>query len=82
MPRAKKQFTVIVEQDEDGFFVASVPMLPGCYTQARTIPELTKRVREAIILCLEVAATNRTYRERLRRLAYEPLLVGLETVEV
>lgn len=43
-----------VEKDADGFFVASVPALPGCHTQARSLDELMKRVREAIELCLEV----------------------------
>ena len=50
----KKQFKVIVERDEDGFFVASVPSLPGCYTQAKTISELTLRLKEAIKLCLDI----------------------------
>lgn len=82
MPRSKKQFKVIVERDEDGYFMASVPALPGCYTQAKSIPELTRRVREAISLCLDVAKTDTQYRKRLRNFAYEPNFVGLETVEV
>lgn len=82
MPKAKKQFKIIVEQDEDGFFVASVPALPGCHTQARTLPELTKRIKEAILLCLEVAKTDSQYRKHLGYLAYEPSFIGLETVEV
>lgn len=82
MAKAKKQFKVIVEQDEDGFFVATVPALPGCHTQAKTLPALSKRVREAISLCLEVAATDPQYRAHLGYLAYEPSFIGLETVEV
>ena len=82
MAKEKKQFKVIVEQDEDGYFVASVPALPGCHTQARTLPELTKRVREAISLCLEVAKDDPQYRAHLRYLAYEPSFIGIETVEV
>ena len=82
MTKPKKQFKVIIERDEDGFFVASVPALPGCHTQAKTLQELTKRVHEAISLCLEVARTNRAYRDRLRLLAYEPVFLGIETVEV
>jgi len=50
----KREFTVIVERDEAGYYVASVPELRGCYTQARSLDTLTKRVREAIALCLEV----------------------------
>ena len=46
-------FTVLIEQDEDGFYVATVPALKSCYTQAKTIEELHERVKEAIELCLE-----------------------------
>lgn len=45
---------MIVERDEEGFYVASVPTLPGCHTQAKSLDELTERTREAIELCLEV----------------------------
>lgn len=47
-----RQFTVVIEQDEDGYYVASVPALHGCYTQARTLEELGPRIREVIALCL------------------------------
>lgn len=50
----KREFSVIVERDEDGYYVASVPELKGCYTQARSLDKLMVRVREAIELCLEV----------------------------
>ena len=49
-----RQFDVVVERDSDGNFVASVPVLPGCHTQARSLDELMARVREVIELCLEV----------------------------
>lgn len=48
-----RQFDVIVERDSDGWFVASVPALPGCHTQARSLDKLMDRIREAIELCLE-----------------------------
>jgi len=51
----KQQFKIIVTQDENGYFVASVPALPGCHTQAKDLAQLKKRAREAISLCLEVA---------------------------
>jgi len=49
-----RQFDVVVEKDAAGYFVASVPTLPGCHTQARSLDELMERIREAIELCLEV----------------------------
>jgi predicted RNase H-like HicB family nuclease len=51
---AKREFSVVVERDEEGYYVASVPELPGCHTQARSLDKLVERVREAIALCLEV----------------------------
>jgi len=50
----KREFSVIVERDEKGYYVASVPELPGCHTQARSLDKLMARIREAIELCLEV----------------------------
>jgi predicted RNase H-like HicB family nuclease len=47
-----RRFTVVIEQDEDGYYVATVPSLPSCYTQARTMEELAPRIREVIALCL------------------------------
>jgi predicted RNase H-like HicB family nuclease len=44
----------VIEQDEAGYFVASVPSLPGCYTQAKSLDLLMERIREAIELYLEV----------------------------
>ncbi len=50
----KKEFNVVVERDRDGFYVASIPELPGCHTQAKSLDELMERIREAAELCLEV----------------------------
>jgi predicted RNase H-like HicB family nuclease len=50
----KKEFTVVIEQDEDGIYIASVPELEGCHTQAKTLDELRERIKEAIQLYLEV----------------------------
>jgi predicted RNase H-like HicB family nuclease len=49
-----KEFTIVIEQDEDGIYVASVPELEGCHTQAKTLDELRIRIKEAIQLYLEV----------------------------
>jgi len=46
-------FNVVIERDEEGYYVASVPELRGCHTQARSLDTLMDRIREAIDLCLE-----------------------------
>jgi predicted RNase H-like HicB family nuclease len=51
--RAKRDFHVIIERDEDGYFVADIPALPGCHTQAKSLDILMKRVEEVITLCLD-----------------------------
>lgn len=48
-----KDFYVVIEKDEDGYFVGEVPALRGCYSQGRTIEELMHNMREVIELCLE-----------------------------
>jgi predicted RNase H-like HicB family nuclease len=48
---------VVIERDEEGYYVASVPQLQGCHTQGKSRDEAMERIREAIELCLEVEAT-------------------------
>lgn len=50
---ADYKFTVVVEQDEDGFYVASVPLLQGCYTQGETYEETLENIKDAIRLHIE-----------------------------
>lgn len=54
MTATHRDFHVLIEKDSAGYFVATVPELPGCHTQAKSLDTLMKRVREAIELCLEV----------------------------
>jgi predicted RNase H-like HicB family nuclease len=49
-----RDFNVIIERDSEGYYVATVPSLRGCHTQAKSLDDLVDRVREAIELCLEV----------------------------
>ncbi|MDD3041990.1 MAG: type II toxin-antitoxin system HicB family antitoxin [Methanosarcinaceae archaeon] len=46
-------YTVLIEQDEDGMYIATVPDIPGCYTQGKTVEQAMGRVREAIQVCIE-----------------------------
>jgi predicted RNase H-like HicB family nuclease len=70
----KREFTIIIEQDEDGIYVASVPELEGCHTQAKTLDELRVRIKEAIQLYLEVES------DIIKEVPLE--FVGIQKVEV
>ena len=49
----QKQFNVVIEQDSEGYYIASVPALRGCHTQAKSVDDLMERIKEAIELCLD-----------------------------
>jgi predicted RNase H-like HicB family nuclease len=49
-----RNFNVVIERDAEGYYVGSVPALPGCHTQAKSLDQLMKRMKVAIELCLEV----------------------------
>ena len=49
-----RTFNVVIERDEEGYFVASVPELHGCHTQAKSLDALMERIKEAIELCIDV----------------------------
>jgi predicted RNase H-like HicB family nuclease len=51
--QSRREYTVLIEQDDEGYFVAEVPALRGCHTQARSMDDLMDRVREVIQLCEE-----------------------------
>ena len=59
------QFKVLIEQDEDGIFVASVPAIPGCHAQGSTYEEVSRNIKEVIELCLEEAKENRAYYKKI-----------------
>lgn len=48
------EYTIVIEKDEDGYYVGSVPALPGCHSQGKSIDQLLERMQEAIGLWLEV----------------------------
>jgi predicted RNase H-like HicB family nuclease len=51
--KAQRKFTVVIERDEQNYYIATVPALRGCHTQAKNLDTLMKRVREVIQLCLQ-----------------------------
>ncbi len=69
----KKEFNIIIEQDEDGIYIGSVPELPGCHTQASSLDELNKRIKEAIELYLETEAIDL---DKLNK------FIGIQKVEI
>ena len=54
-----REFNVIIEKDEDGYFVASVPSLRGCHTQAKSLDVLIKRIKEAIEVTRHALKNNK-----------------------
>ncbi len=66
-----KNYTVYIEQDEDGVFVGSVPSIPGCYTQGNTIDELLVSLKEVVTLCVR----NQDQSEQSR-------FVGVQNIEI
>ena len=59
---SKQKFYVIIERDEDGYYVGEVPQLKACYSQGETIDELIANIKEVIALCLEEKGDSLTYR--------------------
>ena len=72
MKRKVRNYTVLIEQDEDGIYVAKVPDIPGCYTQGKTIPQVIERIKEAIQVCLE---SDKEERPQMK-------FIGLQQIEV
>lgn len=80
-----KNFKVIIEQDEDGIFIATAPAIPGCHTQGKTYEQALDRIQEAIELCLEVAQTDDAYRDTIdlpEDVAQQPRFVGVVQVPI
>ena len=74
------QFKVLIEQDEDEVYVASVPELPGCYTQGKTLEEVRKRIKEAIELVLEEEPELK--KEKLLASRQSPHFFGIEEITI
>jgi predicted RNase H-like HicB family nuclease len=78
--RAKRKtiynFPVLIEKDQGGYYIGTVPSLRSCYTQAKTLPELYTRLQEVISLCLEVEKEFFNHRTSQNK------FIGVQTVEV
>ncbi|OGK09920.1 hypothetical protein A2767_07045 [Candidatus Roizmanbacteria bacterium RIFCSPHIGHO2_01_FULL_35_10] len=73
------QFKVLIEQDEDGMYVASVPELPGCYTQGKTLETVRKRIKEVIELVLE---EDEDLKKEKIAAKHSPIFFGIEEVTI
>ncbi|PJB09314.1 hypothetical protein CO121_00640 [bacterium (Candidatus Gribaldobacteria) CG_4_9_14_3_um_filter_36_15] len=69
-----KQFPVIVEKDEDGFYVVECPLFRGCYSQGETLDEALKNIREVIDLCLEEKENRKILK------SYKPQELSIHTI--
>jgi predicted RNase H-like HicB family nuclease len=49
-----RKYRIVIERDEEGYYIASVPELKGCHAQAKSLDTLMERIQETIELCLEV----------------------------
>jgi len=68
-----RKITAYVERDPDtGFYVGTVPGIPGAHTQGETLDELQKNLREVLTLCLEELESD----------AEIPEFVGIQQIEV
>ncbi len=73
MGKRKETFDILIEKGEDGYYIASVPSLPGCHTQAKSLDALMRRIQDAIKLYLEV---------RKDRIEIKSRFVGIQRIEV
>ena len=63
MKADKREFYVVIERDEDGYYVGEVPQLRACYSQGKTIDELMENMKEVIAICLEEEEGDEIYPE-------------------
>lgn len=73
MIEMKREFNVIIEKDEDGYYIGTVPELPGCHTQGKTLDQLNEHMIEAIELYLE---------EKKEELDFSTKFIGIQRVEI
>lgn len=74
------QFKVLIEEDENGYFVADVPELPGCHTQGKTLEQVRERTKEAINLFLDVHPALR--KEKIKSPRPRVTFFGVEDITI
>lgn len=67
------QFTVYIEQDEDGMFIGSIPAVPSCYAEGKTQAEMLRNLSEVLKLCLRNIDKKAIQRNRF---------VGIQNLEL
>lgn len=73
MAQKTSQFTVYIEQDEDGMFIGSIPAVPGCHAEGQTQEEMFKNLLEVLKLCLRNTDSD---------LLYKSHFVGIQNLEL
>jgi predicted RNase H-like HicB family nuclease len=71
------RFQVVIEQDEDGYYVADVPALRGCHTQAKTYEEAMTNMREVIAMCVQEMIEDGVEID-----TRYPEVIGIKTLEI
>jgi len=74
--RKKKQLPIIVEKDEDNFYVVECPVFEGCYSQGATLDEALKNIREVVELILEEKSNYKILKD------YNPSEISLHTITI
>ena len=59
----KHLLPIVIEKDEDGFYVVECPLFSGCYTQGKTLDEAVKNIKEVVDICLEEKANKKIFKE-------------------
>jgi predicted RNase H-like HicB family nuclease len=70
----KHLLPIIIEKDEDGFYVVECPLFSGCYSQGKTMDEAIKNIREVVGICLEEKDNRKTLND------YNPKEISFSTL--
>ncbi|OHA64792.1 MAG: hypothetical protein A3D64_02955 [Candidatus Wildermuthbacteria bacterium RIFCSPHIGHO2_02_FULL_49_9] len=71
------QFSVVIEKDKDGFFIADCPELQGCHTQGRTLEQAISNIRDAIKLHLKVLKAEKQEIPKMKPVSLTSLEVSV-----